>query len=298
MSDNMSMPSLLSGQYQAALPRQQDFSMQQMAMASRQAEITMTTSEGDRVTISSSLENMQGMQYQAAGAGPSHSFVAASLNTASFAMTVEGDLNAQELADISSLVKDLSHIAKDFFKGNLDQAMNKALDIGDTGTINGFAASFTATSMTSSLLSANHPIPALAPESMGSDAGNEAEASTVPAQPDMPDMIDLLRGQWEQLKELLAQQTAPASATQATAQEIPDTPVMAASPGVTAQNMMDRATTTMSEYPRLSPLIQPLVARVIDNLAASMPKFPDVLGLTNQLHSEFARAWHQWLIAA
>lgn len=295
MSDSLTMPSLLTSQYPAAQPRQQDFSLQQAAMATRQAEITMTTAEGDRVTLSSSMENLTAMQYNATGGGQSTSFIAATLSTSSYTMTVEGDLNVQELADIKSLIHDLSRIAKDFFKGNLDQAMNKAMAIGDTGTINGFAASFTATSMTSSLLSDYHPLPALYPETMGSDTTDAAAATVAPPQ---PDLIDLLRGQWEQLQELLAQQTAPANETLAKEQEVTDTQAAAASPTATAQAMLERATTTMAEHPRLSPLVQPLIDQVIDNLLASVPESQGGDDLANRLHNEFARAWRHWLTAA
>ncbi len=293
MSDSLSMPSLLSNHYPTAQPRpRQDFSMQQAAMEARQAEISITTAEGDRVTLSSAMASMQAFQYDATGAGQNISFVTTSLNTANYAMSVEGDLNAQELADITSLVKDLALIAKDFFKGNLDQAMSKAMDIGDTGTIKGFSAEFTYTGMTNSLLSDYHPIPALSENNTGSEVTTEAAADVATPQ---PDLIDLLRGQWEQLKELLEQQqTAKASE----APEIPAPQEVTASPAAVAQDMMDRAATTMTEHPRLSPLLQPLADRVIDNLAASMPQPASAHGRANRLHHEFARAWHRWLTAA
>lgn len=295
MSDTMTMPSLLTSQYPAAQPWQQDFSMQQTAVQSRQTEITMTTSEGDRVTLSTSLENLRALQYSASGTDQSLSFVAASLNTASFSMTVEGDLNAQELADIKSLVNDLSHIAKDFFKGNMDQAMNKAMDIGDTGTINGFSAAFTSTSMTSSQLTENHPVPALSHDTMGSDTTTGTAATVAP---DQPSITELLRGQWEQLKKIIEQQATLAPATTATPQEVSDTQPAAATPAETAQDMMDRAATTMIDNPRISPLIQPLTDRVIGNIAASMPKSSGAQDLANWLHQDFAKAWQQWLTAA
>lgn len=295
MSDTMTMPSRLAGQYPAAQPRPQDFSLQQTAMQSRQTEITMTTSEGDRVTLSSSLENLQALQYNATGTGQNISFVAARLSMANFSITVEGDLNDQELADINSLVKDLSKIAKDFFKGHMDQAMTKAMDIGDTGTINGFAAAFVSTSMTSSQLTEHHPIPALSPDTMGSDATTAASAND-PL--DQPSLTDLLRGQWEQLKKVLEQQLAPTYEAPATFQEMSGIQPATASPTETTQTMMDRAATTMADNPRLSPFIQPLADRVIDNVAAGMQKSANVQGLANRLHHEFAQALQQWLTVA
>jgi len=295
MSDTMTMPSLLTSQYPAAQPRQQDFSLQQTALQARQTEITMTTSEGDRVTLSSSMENLQAMQYDATGAGQNISFVAASLGTANFSMTVEGDLNAQELADISSLIKDLSHIAKDFFKGHLEQAMNKGLNIGDTGTINAFSADFSSTSITTSRLTGNHPISALSQETMGADATTEASANVAS---DLPGFMDLLRGQWAQLEEIFQQQqAAPAFEFPVTSQELPDTAPAATTPAEIAQAMMAKAATTMADNPRLSPLIQPLADRVIDNSAADLPKFPGAHGLANRLHTAFAQALHLWLTA-
>lgn len=295
MSESMNMPSLLANGYPASQPLRQDLSLKQMAMDSKQSEISMTTSEGDRVTISLALENMQALEYHASGGNQQINFMTARLSSTAFSMTVEGDLNAQELADIQSLIKDLSHISKDFFKGHMKQAMTKAMEIGDTGTITGFSAAFTSTKTTMSQLTENHPIPALSQETMASEATN---GELVDVAHDTPYFMDLLRGQWAQIEQLLEQQPAPTYEAPLMSQKMPDTLADAASPTETAQAMMDRATTTMADNPRLSPFTLPLADRVIEDTFAFMPKSPGIQSLVNQLHNEFARNFHYWLTAA
>jgi hypothetical protein len=296
MSESMNMPSLPANGYPASQPLQQDLSLKQMAMDSRQTEISMTTSEGDRVTISLALENLQALDYFASGGNQQINFLTARLSSTAFSMTVEGDLNEQELADIQSLIKDLSHISKDFFKGHMKQAMTKAMEIGDTGTINSFSAAFTSTKTTMSQLTENHPIPALSQETMASEATN---GELVDVAHDTPDFMDLLRGQWAQIEQLLEQQPAPTyEAPLLSPQEMPATLADAATPTETAQAMMDRAITTMADNPRLSPFTLPLADRVIEDTFAFMPKSPGIQSLANQLHNEFARNFHYWLTAA
>lgn len=126
--------------------------------------IDITTSEGDRVTLHSTssqaavsqsrqwlTENSQGMALSAA-----------MIDSHSFAYSVEGDLSAEELRDLGNLFDSLSQIAADFYEGNMETAVNSALQIGDMGSLSMFSASFSKTevAMASTYTSAGIPQPA------------------------------------------------------------------------------------------------------------------------------------------
>ncbi|NOR11457.1 MAG: hypothetical protein GQ541_08215, partial [Desulfovibrionaceae bacterium] len=94
-------------------------SFQQTAEKQRDSHISITTDEGDVVTISSSYA--MAMAYSSSEEfSPgmwNQSFTAMSLESSTFSMTIEGDLNEEELQDIKHLLQDLKKIAKAFFHG-------------------------------------------------------------------------------------------------------------------------------------------------------------------------------------
>ncbi|MCP4157085.1 MAG: hypothetical protein GY757_55745 [bacterium] len=105
-------------------------------------DITLTTEEGDKVTISSLSEvksQYMAFDYTSQLKGASESaqgekFSASSKNA--FQISVEGDLNEEELEDIKSVVGQLDDIMQDLVSGDLDEAMSDALGIlDDTETI-------------------------------------------------------------------------------------------------------------------------------------------------------------------
>jgi hypothetical protein len=110
-------------------------------------DITITTEEGDTVTISS-LSKFQAdymaFDYTALVKGESTSFQAEKFKASSenaFKITVEGDLNEEEQEDIDKVLKKLDSIMNDLVSGNLDGLMNRALGIiDDTETISGLNA--------------------------------------------------------------------------------------------------------------------------------------------------------------
>ena len=57
-----------------------------------------------------------------------------------FFYSVEGELDDEERAAIEALIKDVNSLQKDFFSGNVDQAFEKALELGfDNEQISNFS---------------------------------------------------------------------------------------------------------------------------------------------------------------
>jgi hypothetical protein len=113
---------------------------------SQSTELVLYTREGDKVTLSSSA------QYQAryatyeglAGIGDmmtrekTESF---EMSTGSqFSLTIEGDLNAQEKADIEKALKTIDKIMTDLISGESDKAIQKATKLSDLDTLQSLSA--------------------------------------------------------------------------------------------------------------------------------------------------------------
>ncbi|MCZ6876085.1 MAG: hypothetical protein O7G88_21575 [bacterium] len=109
-------------------------------------DFTLTTAEGDKVTLSAkSVSRIAYTTYDAQGRLHGMPDIhAESLSVRArqeVTVMVEGDLNAEELADIEKLFDRLLNIATDFFTGDLDQALDGTLAIDDLGSIASFGAS-------------------------------------------------------------------------------------------------------------------------------------------------------------
>jgi hypothetical protein len=119
---------------------------QLQAQARAKADLTIVTAEGDRVSFSakSALQAIY-TTYDARGRlqGPPnvHSEALQVKAQNSLAVEVEGDLNAEELADIERLLGHLKDVAMDFFSGDLDEALLGGLDIDELDSIASFGAS-------------------------------------------------------------------------------------------------------------------------------------------------------------
>jgi hypothetical protein len=111
------------------------------AMDQKSTDIEILTREGDRVTLSTdSLSKMFNFTYNEQGymngemtASSIEAFGVYSIQEV--ALSVEGDLNEEEMADIMSILGKIENLASDFFAGELDEAVAKALQFGDMGTV-------------------------------------------------------------------------------------------------------------------------------------------------------------------
>lgn len=305
----------------------------------RDATIAIVTDEGDMVTISSLREQ--------AGTLAAHSwqtpfregmnFTSTSLTTDAFAFTVKGDLNEEELTDIANLLDDLSAIASNFFSGNMDEAINGAMNIGDLGSLAQLSASFSHSSAWSAAtrLTNHHPLPE-----------NQAEFSDLVG--GMSEMVrenlsreaeyaELLKAQWEQIKEFLDErqesyrnttrladdaeamtrleeqatlrnrqpvvedEEVPAMTREQHAENLrhnrPEADTDSPSGLNTARALMEKIQQTVTDHPRLSPFTIPLAHRAIDRETETR-QHPVLSDQKNRLKEEFLREYNDWMMSA
>lgn len=103
---------------------------------SNTSDLSITTADGDTVNISfSALKESQSSHYYRYGIDNnkqvlSYQNSSSAISAINFSYSVHGDLDEEEIAAIASLIKDISKIENDFFKGNIDKAFNAALELG------------------------------------------------------------------------------------------------------------------------------------------------------------------------
>ncbi len=111
------------------------------------ADISILTSEGDRVTISTdSLMEIAYAGYNKTGTvnGQSVSLDLEAIgiySESSSSISVEGDLNKEELADISKILGKLEELSNDFLNGGNNDITADTLELGDMDSISGLDAS-------------------------------------------------------------------------------------------------------------------------------------------------------------
>lgn len=111
-------------------------------------DLTIVTAEGDTVSLSAtSVLRAAYTTYDAQGRLHGGSGLTAETSRLSaknqVALEVEGNLNAEELADVEQLLGHLTEMATDFFAGDVDSAIESALENDDLDTIAAFEASLT-----------------------------------------------------------------------------------------------------------------------------------------------------------
>ncbi len=106
------------------------------------ADIEVRTQEGDIVTISlnelseNSQSELQGKQ----GNSSLSAYSESSSYSSSFSLSIEGDLNEDELKSINDLIKKMTKVSDKFFDGNIAGAFKHASKIGfNTEQIAGFS---------------------------------------------------------------------------------------------------------------------------------------------------------------
>lgn len=107
------------------------------AARARDFSFELTTREGDKVKINASASQALGLAY---GKGANNQELAGSYSASqSFSLSVEGDLNADELSAINDLLGKVNDLADQFYAGNLDEAWNQAQALGfDDQQITGY----------------------------------------------------------------------------------------------------------------------------------------------------------------
>lgn len=229
--------------------------------------LSLTTAEGDRVTLSDlsmSYQQTQGVDWVTpASSGTSVSGSSATAEAMGF--SVQGDLNAQELADITRLVAELSSIASTFYAGDFEGALSKAMNFGNLGlgSVSSLAASFSSQTVTQTRITGYSSLSAMADlkglyEKL--DKGATAE----------PDNAALLEARWQQilkaLDEMQAETLDRLYARREELQSLATEPVAPASPekqptpAQAARQMLAHLEQLFSDHPKLSPFAKDLAA--------------------------------------
>ncbi|MFN8586895.1 MAG: hypothetical protein U0704_03760 [Candidatus Eisenbacteria bacterium] len=128
------------------------------ASAHREAsgDLTIKTLEGDTVTLSAHLEaDATFASIRSRGAQASYLSLESS---ASFEITVQGDLNEQERADIEKLVKQFGRELRQFFRGS-EGASAADVGRGEFSSLAGFAADFEASASLTAIAGEARPVP-------------------------------------------------------------------------------------------------------------------------------------------
>ncbi|MDN3639554.1 DUF5610 domain-containing protein [Simiduia curdlanivorans] len=102
--------------------------------AQKSFDFTVQTQEGDKVTISASS------RFAAKGVESAQGSSLRVNQSQQFDLTINGDLNADEIAAINDLLSQVNDLSEQFFNGDLDAAFEAALDLGfDAEEIASFA---------------------------------------------------------------------------------------------------------------------------------------------------------------
>jgi hypothetical protein len=112
---------------------------------SRDSDLSITTADGDIVTISfSDFQERAAVERYSSSTGEggtSESYQASSslYSSMSFSYSVEGELDDGEKEAIGALIKDINKLQTEFFNGDINKAFEMALDIGyDKEELSGF----------------------------------------------------------------------------------------------------------------------------------------------------------------
>jgi len=123
-----------------------DYSSSASSSLSNTSDLSITTADGDIVTISFSdyLENNSSQQFSYANSGDNTQFgftnSQSSYRETNFSFSVQGNLDDGEKKAIGDLIKNISKIEKSFFNGNLDKAFKQAQKLGyDSTELTGFS---------------------------------------------------------------------------------------------------------------------------------------------------------------
>ena len=262
-------------------------SYQHASTETKRADITILTDEGDVISLSAASAQALALSAEKSSSpGMSkESFVVSHLILDKFQVSVQGDLNEEELADIKNLMDDLTMIADDFFHGRMEEAVEHALNIGDMGSLARLSATFSHTAVVSSRLTEFHSMPTADSDAISrfDDLKKAAENS------DAMQYATLLKAQWEQIKEFLG------STLESTAKPQKSNPVTRQHEPPAAERMMDRIRKTVAKHPGMSPFILPLANRVIDESMLNSEN-PGAGRMKHALWTDFLKSYDQWLI--
>lgn len=107
------------------------------------ARLTVRTSEGDTVTLSAARADLTSIAYDRTGR-PATPDLSLQLTSArvdefkAFEEVVDGELNEQERKDFDALLTNIDDVAAAFFSGRVGEAISRALQVQDLGSLQGY----------------------------------------------------------------------------------------------------------------------------------------------------------------
>ncbi|MFZ5776100.1 MAG: hypothetical protein ACOY3Z_11515 [Thermodesulfobacteriota bacterium] len=258
--------------------------LQQKSSQTLSASIRLQTAEGDTVTISS-LSHQQSWLATESLATPARLETEVRMTAESqsgLALSVQGDLSEEELADIQELMTDLTSISAAFFAGDYQGAMEQAANLGDMGSVATLSASFARQASWSRTLSASgHPLPSNMPGASSVGMGLPEPGTGTPSQG--------LLARWQQLLAALPEK------------EIPAPTPRPSSPAATASRMLERLRHSIAQHPRIAPLAEPLAEKAMRKGVLAAPPELDHARTSEAfrwLRQSFAEQWQEWLLGA
>ncbi len=266
------------------------------------ANISITTDEGDRVTLSSAVRQALSIDesvYLASGEQGLEAQFARSESrseSADFAMQVDGDLNADERRDIQRLMDAIGKIVDKFFRGDADGAMKGAMKaaekLGNLESLSGFDVSarleyeVTASSVTRAATTGGQPEGGDVPTSIAAPAPPASESSVtqpsspVPAQPAAASVAPAVS-----VSDAEQTSQSPAVDTSAPAQSLiaDDADAVAAGDDETPTAALDQAAADLrallerNEFsqPKLRDLVPAMILDAIDQLREGLEQNDD-----------------------
>ncbi|MCO7225369.1 DUF5610 domain-containing protein [Pleionea sp. CnH1-48] len=94
-------------------------------------DLELVTQEGDIVQISfaEAFSSRSAAFYESSADKTEFGYTEQVRFESTFELSVQGDLNEEELEAINAVLADVESLAQDFYQGNLDEAFNKALEL-------------------------------------------------------------------------------------------------------------------------------------------------------------------------
>jgi hypothetical protein len=114
------------------------------ASSETHTDVSVVTAAGDRITLSAESlfrASSVALNYHSTDQGSSldlHRTASAAQIRNSIELSVQGQLDPQEEADIGQLIEKLAKVVSNFLGGDIKGAISKALKIGDLGTVASF----------------------------------------------------------------------------------------------------------------------------------------------------------------
>ncbi len=284
---------------------QKNSTIQQTFTQNIDARLEFVTDEGDVVSLSNSLTTamfMEGNQWLTP-AGHGQEFTLASLRTENLELTVQGDLNPEELADINRLMTEITSIAADFFTGETEKALSAAAGMGELGSLSSLSATFLQATSTTTQYTSPHPVPHLDTSTL-----QDLQELYSPSLQEVTKEInyeEILQARWQQILAMLdrpQEDAAPEPA--AMTQEIPsptenEYTAPAPTAGETAGKIVEHISETMAEHPRLSPFAAPLAMESLHRAFTSSEEVrkdaKDLAHAMKELQHHLFKQLRQWL---